>query len=185
MTILQSFYQLLQACELRFAVTRELNWCLLPLSTASRTRSAFEGNPPPSHLVFVSIYQRQFCHKQQRPNNTIHLFNFYKSRSVLRFLAGSVSPVHLLSISKKSSSQHPCDLQSVTHVSKHWITTLSVCNKSPVTRGNTHIRYLLFIHRFMTLCVFHRRDNNSSCVPVVGHVLVLRQKKHFGSHRFG
>ncbi len=45
-----------------------------------------------SRLVFVRIYPRQFCHKQQRPNSTLQLFNFYKPRSVLRVLAGSVSP---------------------------------------------------------------------------------------------
>jgi hypothetical protein len=45
----------------------------------------------------VRIYPRQFCHKQQRPNSTLQLFNFCKPRSVLRALAGSVSSVHLLS----------------------------------------------------------------------------------------
>jgi hypothetical protein len=81
----------IQACELRFAVTRELNWWLLFLSTTVRVRNAFEGSPPPSRLVFVRIHPRQFCHKQQRPNSTLQLFNFCKPRSVLRALAGSVS----------------------------------------------------------------------------------------------
>jgi hypothetical protein len=78
-----------------------LNWWLLFLSTAARARSAFEGSPPPSRLVFVRIYPRQFCHKQQRPNITLQLFNFFKTRIVLRALAVSVSPVHLLSFSEK------------------------------------------------------------------------------------
>jgi len=43
----------------------------------------------------------------------------------------------------------------------------SVHNKSPVTRGNTRIRYLVFMHRFMTLCAFRGRDNNSSYAPLL------------------
>jgi hypothetical protein len=81
--------------------TRELNWWLLFLSTVVRARRAFEGSPPPSRLVFVRIYPRQFCHKQQRPNSTLQLFNFWKPRSVSRALTGFVSPVHLLSFSQK------------------------------------------------------------------------------------
>ena len=74
----------------------------MPLSTTARVRSAFEGSPPPSRLVFVRVYRRRFCHKQQRPNSKLHLFNFYKPRSVLCVLAGSVSPVHHLSFPPSS-----------------------------------------------------------------------------------
>jgi hypothetical protein len=36
-----------------------------------------------------------------------------------------------------------------------------VPNKSPVTRGHTRIRYLVFIHRFMTLSAFRGRGSSS------------------------
>jgi hypothetical protein len=75
---------------------------LVSFHSSQGKKRKFEGIPPPSRLVFVRIYPRQFCHKQQRPNSTLQLFNFCKPRSVLRALACSVSPVHLLSFSTKS-----------------------------------------------------------------------------------
>ena len=74
-----------------------------------------------------------------------------------------------------------------------------VLNKSPVTRGHTRIRYVVFIHRFMTLCEFRGRDNRpcfldmcllgikkktTSVRIILGSVRVyrIRNRYRFGCH---
>jgi hypothetical protein len=58
MTILQSFQQLLQACELRWVHAGDLNWWLLFLSIATIffARRASQGNPIPSLLALDCTY---------------------------------------------------------------------------------------------------------------------------------
>ena len=74
MTILQSFQQLLQACELRWVYAGDLNWWLLFLSTATIlfARRASQGNLISITMTVPTTYRRQFSHERQHPNSTLH-----------------------------------------------------------------------------------------------------------------
>ncbi len=80
MMILQSFSQLLEAVEQCETLTRDVNWCLLLLSTVVilSARKARQGNPSPFCLAFDCTHEWQCRHERHPPNSTFLLFHLYK-----------------------------------------------------------------------------------------------------------
>ncbi len=105
MMFLQTFSQLLSESEQCGVTARNLNWCLLLLSTVVMifARKARQGNPTSITITFPHWYP-QFSRDLHHPNSTHLLFYLYTHGSLFRTLISSSQcpkKILLLGMTKK------------------------------------------------------------------------------------